>query len=461
MNKEKTLALLIGLLLWSFIPFFLGHDIAITFSSYNYLGCLLFLVGIMFSLKGFSRNVFVFSPSFIAVTYINLNFLIGSIVFQRELVFDFLLEPYQKWSNYNLVMGYFNLANYAIIISFFFSSKISLSFKHKLICDLRKFSSGFLFLTGILVIIPFVFFDVNLDFIGGEGSFSDIFRTIGAIILIVNIFSFSSLRKRLLFYFILLFCFSIISWEDKRDAIFLLLPILILESTRFRIKVDFKKVFLISVSTIAVLYLILVMSITRGYGNFKANNFAEASGYVLDYINSKDFIPGFMNNLEISYTYMHSNNAVERIIKEPDLLAYGETIIKPLFIFIPRSIYKNKPRSILHQYTYAFSKEYRNKGGSWTISFQSEMFWNFSFFGIFVGGFFFYVFNIIYRQILKLINNNNIINYIPLLYFYEILLVLFRGSGIDMFLIFVIISSTFFMLLKLNLKLIHGIVRKE
>ncbi|WP_282079815.1 hypothetical protein [Aquimarina algiphila] len=461
MNKENTLKLLAGLLLYSFIPFFLGHDIAVAFSTYNYIICELFIIGIIFSLKGFSRNIFVFSPSFIAVTYINLNFIIGSFVFQKELVFDFLLEPYEEWSNYNLVMGYFNLANYAIIISFFLTSKTSYSFKHKLLCDLRKFSSGFLVLIGISIIVFFIFFDVNLSFIGGEGSFSDIFRTLGAIILIVEIFRSYNLRKRLLFYFILLLCFSITSWEDKRDAIFLLLPILILESTRFRIKVDLKKVLLIGTSTIAVLYLILVMSITRGYGSFKANNFSEASGYVLDYIASKDFIPGFMNNLEISYTYLHSNNAVERIIKEPDLLAYGETIVKPFFILVPRSIYKNKPKSIIHKYTYAYSKEYREKGGSWTISFQSEMFWNFSFFGIIVGGFFFYVFNIFYRQIIKLINNNNIINYIPLLYFYEMLLVLFRGSGIDMFLIFMIISSAFFMLLKLNLKIIHDFSRKK
>lgn len=203
------------------------------------------------------------------------------------------------------------------------------------------------------------------------------------------------------------------------------------------------------------------MSIIRGYGEYKVKGFLDANKYVKNYVTSSYFIPAFMNNLEISYTYLHSNNAVEKIIEYPELKTYGETLIKPLFMFIPRSIMKNKPQSIIHHYTNGFSQKYREKGGSWTISIQSEMFWNFSFFGIFVGAIFFYVFNILYRYTIELININNIINYIPLLYLYEALLILFRGSGIDMFLIFMIISTAIFIAVKFGLRLTYDIIQKR
>ena len=461
MKENATVKLLTALFLFSFIPFFLSHENAINYSLYNYAICQLLLFGIVYSLKGFYKNIFIFSPSFIAVTYINLNFLIGSIVFQKGLVFYSLLPTYKNWSHYNLVMAYFNLANLAIILSFFLVRKVSFTSRLKSICDLRKFSSGLIYFASILLIVFFSIFDLKLGFIGGDGSFSEIPKTIGAILIIVNIFKNPNVKKRLFFYFILLFCFSIISWEDKRDAIFLLLPIVIVESTKFKLKISLKKIILTCLSVCSILYLIIVMSITRGYGQYKANGFMEASSYVTDYITSSYFIPAFMNNLEISYTYLHSNNAVEKIIKHPELITYGETVIKPLFMFIPRSVMENKPQSIIHHYTNGFSKEYRDKGGSWTISIQSEMFWNFSYLGIFVGAFFFYIFNMLYRYIIDLIKNNDIINYIPLLYFYEALLILFRGSGIDMFLIFMIISTGIFIAFKFCLRLTHDIIKKR
>ena len=459
MVKKTTLWLLI-LLLYSFTPLFLSHSTALDFSPYNYLIFQLIIFGIVGSLKGYSKNRFVFSPSFIAVTYINLNFFFGSIVFERASVYAFLLGPYAEWSNSNFVMGYFNLANFAIILSYFIGIKTPSLFKIQPICNLKNFSSQVLFLSGVLLITIFVFYDLNLNFLGGQGSYSVVPKTLGALFLIVTIFKFPSLGKRLLYYLILLIFFSVISWEDKRDAIFLLLPILILESTKFKIAINLKKLILACFSLFVILYLILLMSITRGYGGYKADTFMAANSYVLDYINSNDFVPGFMNNLEISYTYLHSNNAIERIIKEPELITYGGTIVKPLFMFVPRNLYENKPKSIIHHYTHAYSKEYRNSGGSWTISIQSEMFWNFHFFGIFFGAMFFLVFNAVYHHTIELIKNDNIVNYLPLLYFYEVLLVLFRGSGMDLFLIYIILSTAIFLVFTFGLRFINEIIKR-
>lgn len=443
------------------MPFFLSHQTALSYSPYNYAIQQLALFAIVYSLKGFSKNAFLLSPSFIAVSYINLNFLIGSIVFNKGLVFNVLKPPYESWGNAHLVLGYFNLANFAIILSFFLVKKFSFSYKTKTICDLRRFSSGFMYLFGIVTVLFFTLVDLKLGFIGGDGSFSEVPKTIGALIIVVTIFKNQNLKKRILLYFLLLLCFSIISWEDKRDAIFLLLPIILLESTKFKLNLGFKKIILFCASVCAILYLIIVMSITRGYGQYDVDNFIDATSYVEDYVTGDYFVHSLMNNLEISYTYLHSNNAVEKILEKPDLKTYGETLIKPIFMFIPRSVMESKPRSIIHHYTNGFSEDYRDEGGSWTISFQSEMFWNFAFFGIFIGILFFYVFNLFYKYIIELVNTDNIINYIPLLYFYKALLILFRGSGMDMFIIFMIITVVIFIVFKIGLRITYDIIKKR
>ena len=61
----------------SVIPFFLAQNTAIAYSLYNYAIAQFLIFKVLFSLKGDARNSFFLSPSFIAVSYININFLIG------------------------------------------------------------------------------------------------------------------------------------------------------------------------------------------------------------------------------------------------------------------------------------------------------------------------------------------------------------------------------------------------
>ncbi|WP_282088017.1 hypothetical protein [Aquimarina algiphila] len=452
--NKNVLSLLGIYLLVSIVPLFLSHSFALSYSFYNYATIQILIFGILFCLKEEKRNIFLLSPSFIAVSYINLNFLFGSIVFKQGLVFDYVLIPYQSWENYGLVIGYFNLINFAIIASFFLSRQIKFFSRFKLICDFKKYSNGVLILIGLTIVLAFSYFDLSLDFLGGDGDFSIIPKTLGILIIIVCFSRFPSLTKRLIGYLIIIAFFSAISWENKRNSIFLLLPILLLESRNFKVKLNLKKVALLSFSILLLLQLILAMSIFRGYGGYKPKSFLEANGYVFDYIQSKEFIPAFMNNLEISYTYFHSNNAIQTILKDPEKITYGETLIKPFFIFIPRRMVSFKPRSIIHHYTITVSSNYRSKGGSWPISFQSEMFWNFHFFGIFVGFLFFIILNSVYLNIRSLIVDGDIINFIPLLYFYQTTLVLFRGSGLDMFTVFIILATVFSVFIKLTTKIL-------
>jgi hypothetical protein len=259
----------------------------------------------------------------------------------------------------------------------------------------------------------------------------------------------------LFLYIATILIFALSAAHNKRDAIFLLLPILLLESTEFNIRFNPRIIFFTTLGSLAVGYLIIVLSIIRGYGEFKPKNFLDACKYVPDYVKSDYFIPSFMNNIEASYAYLHSNRAIEYIINNPNEIVHGKTLIKPLFAFIPRKFFPSKPESIIHLYTNTFSKEFRAQGGSWPISFQSEMFWNFHFFGIVFCALFFFIFNSVYLNILNIITSKNIINFIPLLYGYQLILTLVRGSGMDLFMVYFIFSSIFFFVLKFIVELLR------
>ena len=127
------------LLLIAPVPFFLEHKSALIYSPYNYFFNQSLLFFILFSFKGYRRNQFLLSPSFIAVTYLNLNFLIGSIIYSNGQVYPHLFQSYIKWDNGGNVIGYFNLANFLIISSFYFSGKIRF-YKGQYLFDFKKLS---------------------------------------------------------------------------------------------------------------------------------------------------------------------------------------------------------------------------------------------------------------------------------------------------------------------------------
>lgn len=430
------------------IPFFLNHKQSISYSKYNYLIEQILVFAMAFSFNGENRKKILLSPSFIAVSYVNINFALGSFAFEKGLVYDFLLTPYTNWTKYHLVMGYFNLVNLFIIFSYFAAKRIPIKTAKLLVFDFNRLSTGVIITMGVAVIAFFSFVEFRLDFLGGNGTFSIIPKTIGALIVIAGLSRYKNAKIRIWGYFLVFLFFASISWENKRDAVFLLLPIILIEARNIKFSLSLKKLLMLSGLIATVLYLIMVMSIYRGYGNFKPNSFIDAASYVDDYIRSPEFMPGFMNNLEVSYTYYHSNNAVETILKEPDRITFGMTLIKPLFIAIPRFIVPQKPKSIIHHYTVSVSEEYRRKGGSWPVSIQSEMFWNFHFLGILIVILAFLPLNALYKLTWALVNNREIVNYIPLLFLYQTSLVLFRGSGFDMFALFIGLAATFFVALK-------------
>ena len=72
--------------------------------------------------------------------------------------------------------------------------------------------------------------------------------------------------------------------RSKREAIFLILPILVLELTHYKnLVINLRTVTVGLLLSVVVMLLIIAMSITRGYGNFEVDSVIEASGYIFQY----------------------------------------------------------------------------------------------------------------------------------------------------------------------------------
>lgn len=433
---------LIALFLGVVSSFFFSNEFAFQYEGYNYLIFQILLFILVFTLKGEGIK-FLLSPSFIAVSYVNINFWLGSYVFKSKNVFTRMLPIFEKWEHYDDRVFFFNAINFLIILSFFLTINLKLKRQRlPVFLNLNTVKWDTLFkITGILflVIVPIHF------------SFSIIAKSLLAIILFILVSQKYRLRKRILFYAAIIFIFVLFSTDSKREAFFLLLPILLIEYDKIKIRASFKLFFRVFLGAFLIIYAVVAMSILRGYGGFKADNFFDASEFVFDYMTSNYFVPAIANNLEISTTYLHSNNAIEYLKNGKMDYTLGETFIKPLFIFFPRSII-TKPKSSIGYYTATHDPKFREKGGSFPISIQSEFYLNFGIFSLLLIVPFFLIFNGIYKSVLKMIKSNNILNFAYALYIYEIFLSLVRGSGLDIFLVYTIFVLFFFFVYKICVK---------
>jgi len=448
-SKTNTHIVLLILSILSVLPIFFTNSLAAKYEFLNYTLIQLCVFWLLFTFKE-DRFKFLLSPSFLAVSYLNLNFLLGFWAFKNDLVFTKLLPDYRLWSYGSTRIFFFNIINLVIILSYFI--KLNLKFKSRKLIDFNKINQSFLFYATVLT---FVIFLIISPLLNAFSSFTVVFKTVLALIIITCAHKRYALFKRILIYSSIIFVFVLFSTESKREAIFLILPILLLELSGIKLILKLKYIITSLLIMFSVFYLIITMSILRNYGGFNANNFFDATTYVDDYLKKETFVAGFMSNLEISTTYLHSNNVYEYLKRDKIDYVYGETIVKPLFIYLPRKYFKFKPRSAIDIYTSTYDKSFREIGGSFPISIQSELYLNFGVISYFIAFIMFAFFNSIYKNVLGLIKSNEILNYIYLLYMYEIFLSLIRGSGLDIFVVYSIIFILFLIVYKIFLKVTY------
>lgn len=171
---------------------------------------------------------------------------------------------------------------------------------------------------------------------------------------------------------------------NKREIAIVLFLIMFVEAYFGRIVLRFGLRNLAAFAAVAASFfaLILAASILRGYGDFPVTSVFQAISYIPRYMTSEMFIDGITDNLELNYNYGCAITSIDLGIRGLIDYQYGASLIKPLFLPIPRELLPWKPESIMQIFTQVYAPEWWLEEGSMPVMFASEMFLNFSYLGL-------------------------------------------------------------------------------
>jgi hypothetical protein len=385
------------------------------------------------------KSYLLFSPSYIAFTYITLSMLFGSYLFGNGLVSsqEQLLD-FNSWEYYNISLSYLIVGNVIVLSSLFVGRnpfKITINTVQEASVLKDKQQANF-WLYACIILLGVTYYISYFSFFG---TFEKIVYSFIAIN-IVYVISTKNSISRIIIYGLIIYVFMIISVYSKRAAISFFLTICFVEFIKDERIFKTAKLITGFIIVIFMLASIFVMSISRGYGNYNSKNIYTSAQYLWDYINKSKFLVLAGENTEASFLFYNSNKAIEYIIDEPSRATLGSTILKASLIWLPRSIFPEKPDSIIKKYTDLQYPGYWEKGGSLPINLYSEFFWNFHLSGVFILGIIFIIFNKIYDKLVKSIRNNNAMNNMYLLFMFHYFLTYVRGSGLDIYFIYGVIG---------------------
>lgn len=451
------LIIFLFLLIHALSPLLLGTEIAREYANVYFLCQFLVFVMVWFS----RRNLLVFvSPIVLGLSYVLVSFFVSSLAFENGLVLkDDYLVDYREWRFTELVLCYVLLTSLVVFATdvYFYRFIRIYSVSIPRADSIKRSDFLYLFIcVFIFVLFLVVRFDASL--FGGQGDLGVIPKSIAALAVIYYLAS-RKVRFRFLFYLCLLTLFVSFSSHSKREAIFLVLPIIFLEVYFNSVKLNFRFVFLSTTMFLAVIYSILLMTIMRGHGDYVEPDASvfEAAPYVDDYLRWDDFYSQFFENIEVNATYFHSFQAVEYVLGDNSDLLLGESIIKFLALPIPDAVLSEKPRSVTRIYTEMRDPDFRESGGSWPPNLYAEIFWNFHFYAILVLSIISMVILYQYLLLLRWLSSQRYALVPGGLYFYMMVLFYFRGSGLDLFLIYVGFGFMF----SISLVVIESLVKQR
>ena len=309
-----------------------------------------------------------FLPSFFILFYYLFSFSLGSYYVPRE--FGYITEYYS--------LSFSQIENYTQIVFYLlFSNSVLLSLVS--INERKVRNYNFIFTEEqvnyrklIVLLFLFLFFSA-VNFFGRFG-----FQVMLAIVIVGIIKSQASLFRYAI-YLIIVSTVVIFNHENKREIILIFMLLIFLESfyrgLKFKVRTSSLLLYFAFISIFIVL--ILTSSILRGYGGFGDINIIQALFYIPDYIASETFIDSLVDNFEISHTYPAAVLPVEYVISGKLPIIWGESIIKPLFLPLPREVFDFKPESALTIFTKIQDSAFYDLGGSLPVAFPAELFMNF------------------------------------------------------------------------------------
>ncbi|CAA7193895.1 hypothetical protein [Chryseobacterium potabilaquae] len=382
-------------------------------------------------------------PSFLIVTYVCINCGIGSFTLDGEYgILKHMIRIFNTAENFNLANAYLLFCNYIVYeVGNYFTYKYR-KFNFEKSYEKLKIKKSVLVLA-ILVFLIFSFIEFDLSFVGGVGSFSYLPKVVSFIFILIYLSS-NKVNFRIIYYFISLIVFALVSYESKREIIFILVIVVFIENVYNPIKfsINLKSILLGTFAFSVFFFFIIVSSINRGYGSYDTNNIIDAVKYIPDYVSSDLFKDAVAENFEVNAVYGNALNAADLYMSDKQETLYGETFLKALFVPIPRQVFDYKPDSMIQLYS---PLVYTGKDFyiTFPVLVYSELLWNF--------GIFFFIGLILIVYVLEKIFYSNYFNLnkklslklILGLVVYTIFLQFVRGSGLDILVTYVIISIPF------------------
>lgn len=396
---------------------------------------------VIFGLVHPRKILYFFSPAFITVAYISINMAIGIYAFENGLIYKQAIVS--SYINEEVILHgslLFYVAN--IIVFNTFRNRVDANSY-----DWKQASKGSYLsqkqLVKFIIIIPVLFaLDILSGALGTQGGIFTIPVTV-SILYFAYLLSRLQSRARWVFYPVIILVSLFLQFDSKREVVFLILGLFIIESLNmihFRRLSLVKLFFTVSIIGVAAFYLIIAMSITRGFGYYNVDNPIEALSYVNDYISDENNMRLVLNNLEATTVFFHGYNAINMFLVGDAPLLYGKTFVKIAFFPFPRSVLSIKPNSIIHEYTYRYDPYLREEGRSVIASLYPEYFWNFHWAGLAVLFGVFLLVNRVYFYTLGNFFKGNIKAAVMGVFITSYFVGYSRGSGIDLFMLYVVIA---------------------
>lgn len=284
-NSLSKIPLLLTFMLLSLASLLLASIFGLR-ESLHFVYFFTWVLLLIFYWRCFVRENFIFKPTFLLISYVLLNFSFGSAIYYYEAVLDLRsLQIYYSWDYLFETAVFFILATYATAFGATFVKEAVISGGDY--CFNNSSEDKISFLLVFIGMFGFLFFFLLLFFFDHELMF--IPRTIVALSIIIGFWN-SKLKIRWAVYFFIILALAVISVESKREAIFLILPILFLEYGIFKRNLsscvvwkNFQHIFVFSALFFVVFLFVSSMSIMRGYGSYEVETFFEAVFFVFDY----------------------------------------------------------------------------------------------------------------------------------------------------------------------------------
>lgn len=398
-----------------------SHDFASICIIYSILFFLLVIDLINKPLKCF------FTPSSIVLLFTTLNFSLGNFAFHNDFFLKGHVSTFEKIYQFNFLIEANQYFIITLLLVYLLKRKNKVSNLH-----LKKLKLG-----RKILVIPYFLILFMFLFIRSESNILGILKIGTVISLILNISRLTNWKFRSFLYLSAICLFAIISYDDKRNILLSILAVILVEvnySRLFKIS-DLSKIIF---GSLGILSILLVLTIFRGFAGFElARNWKELPEYIGLFFASSNYFFSWIFHISETYTtYFHSIQAIEHTLKTSNYL-YGSTIIKALFVPIP-SIIIEKPWSIIDHYTNNLYPAFRRMNGALSPNALGEFFFNFGWIGALLFPLLIRLFDSIYIGLFKDRVKSS-------LSFWSIIFILiyFRGSGLDLYLAYVLTCQLF------------------